>query len=45
VHDQITRDKYGLGIVLAVEGETALLVDFGMHKVRVLIPCAKLMAL
>jgi hypothetical protein len=45
VHDQITHDKYGLGVVLAVEGDTALLVDFGTHKMRVVIPCAKLMKL
>jgi hypothetical protein len=45
VHDQITHDKYGLGVVLAVEGDTALLVDFGTHKVRVAIPCAKLVKL
>jgi hypothetical protein len=45
VHDQITHDKYGLGVVLAVEGDTVLLVDFGTHKVRVVIPCAKVVKL
>jgi hypothetical protein len=45
VHDQVTHDKYGLGVVLGVEGDTAVLVDFGTHKVRVAIPCAKLIKL
>ena len=45
VHDQVTHDRYGLGVVMAVEGDSAVYVDFGTHKVRVVIPCAKLIKL
>ena len=40
--DLVTHDKYGLGSVLSVEGQTAVLVDFGTQRVRVALPCAKL---
>jgi hypothetical protein len=40
--DQVTHDKYGLGRVVVVEDETALVVDFGSRQVRILTPCAKL---
>jgi len=40
--DQVTHDKYGLGRVVLVEDETALVVDFGSRQVRILTPCAKL---
>jgi hypothetical protein len=43
--DLVTHDKYGLGTVLEVEGEVAVLVDFGTHRVRVALPCAKLFKL
>jgi len=42
VQDQVTHDKYGLGLVVSVEDDTALVIDFGTHKVRVTTPCAKL---
>ncbi len=42
VEDQVTHDKYGLGRVLSVEGDTALVIDFGTHRVRITLPCAKL---
>jgi hypothetical protein len=42
VHDLVTHDKYGLGTVTAVEGDDIILVDFGVHKARISIPCAKL---
>jgi hypothetical protein len=42
VQDQVTHDKYGLGRVVSVEDDTALVVDFGTHKVRITTPCAKL---
>jgi hypothetical protein len=48
VHDQVTHDKYGLGVVIGVEGaegEGALLIDFGPHKAWITIPCAKLFKL
>ncbi len=43
--DQVTHDKYGLGRVVGVEGESAVLVDFGSHQLRIKTPCAKLMRL
>lgn len=42
VHDQVTHDKYGLGRVVSVEDETALVIDFGSHQMRITTPCAKL---
>jgi len=45
LRDQVTHDKYGLGVVIGVEGETAVLVDFGTHKGRIALPCAKLFKL
>jgi hypothetical protein len=42
VHDQVTHDKYGLGVVIGVEAQVAVLVDFGVHQERIPVPCAKL---
>jgi hypothetical protein len=42
VGDQVTHDKYGLGRVILVEGEDAVMVDFGSRRVRLLSPFAKL---
>jgi hypothetical protein len=42
VHDQVTHDRYGLGVILAVEDAAAVLVDFGPHQLRIPLPCAKL---
>jgi hypothetical protein len=41
VSDQVTHDKYGLGVILGVE-DGAVLVDFRPHQRRILIPCTKL---
>ena len=41
VHDQVTHDKYGLGVILGVEDD-AVLVDFRPQQRRILLPCAKL---
>ena len=41
IHDQVTHDKYGLGVVLAVEDQ-AVLVDFRPDQRRIPLPCAKL---
>jgi hypothetical protein len=41
VHDQVTHDKYGLGVVLGVEDD-AVLVDFRPAQRRILLPCTKL---
>jgi hypothetical protein len=42
LHDLVTHDKYGLGSILAVEGEAAVVVDFGAQRLRVALPCGKL---
>ena len=42
VRDQVTHDTYGLGRVIGVEVDTALMVDFGSCRVRIMTPCAKL---
>ena len=39
--DQVTHDKYGLGVVLGVE-DHAVLVDFRPDQRRIPLPCAKL---
>ena len=41
VHDQVTHDKYGLGVIVGAEDD-AVLVDFGPHQRRITLPCAKL---
>jgi hypothetical protein len=40
--DQVTHDKYGLGRVIRVEDDIAVVVDFGTQQVRIVMPCAKL---
>jgi hypothetical protein len=40
--DQVTHDKYGLGRVVKVENDTAVVIDFGTQQVRIKTPCAKL---
>jgi hypothetical protein len=42
VLDQVTHDKYGLGRVVLVEDDDAVIVSFGSRKVRVLSPFATL---
>jgi hypothetical protein len=42
VHDQVTHDKYGLGVVIGVEPDVAVLVDFGSQQARIRAPYAKL---
>jgi hypothetical protein len=42
VQDLVTHDKYGLGRVIRVEDDTALIVEFGPRQVRILSPFAKL---
>ncbi len=42
VQDQVTHDKYGLGRVIGVEDDTALVIDFGSRQVRIMTPFAKL---
>jgi hypothetical protein len=40
--DQVTHDKYGLGVVISVEDDASLIIDFGGRRVRITTPCAKL---
>lgn len=42
VQDQVTHDKYGLGRVIGVEDEIAVLVDFGSRQERITTPDNKL---
>ena len=42
VQDLVTHDKYGLGRVIRVEDDTALVIAFGSRQVRILSPYAKL---
>jgi hypothetical protein len=42
VLDQVSHDKYGLGRVIQVEDDDAVVVDFGSCRVRILWPFARL---
>ncbi len=42
VQDRVTHDKYGLGRVISVQDDAALVIDFGSRRVRITMPCAKL---
>jgi hypothetical protein len=42
LHDQVTHDKYGLGVVLGVEEGVAVLVDFHPRRLRILAPYSKM---
>jgi len=43
--DLVSHDKYGLGSVLDVEDQVAVVVDFGTHRRRITLPCARLVKL
>jgi hypothetical protein len=43
--DLVTHDKYGLGRVILVEGDTAVVVDFAPRRVRILTPFARMVKL
>jgi len=45
VDDLVTHDKYGLGRVIRVEDATVILVDFGTVRLRIVLPCTKLIKL
>ncbi|KDN84622.1 hypothetical protein [Kitasatospora cheerisanensis] len=36
--ERVTHDTHGLGRVIGVEGDTAVLVDFGSHQQRITAP-------
>ncbi len=40
--DMVTHDKYGLGRVVRVEDDTAVIVDFGTQHVRIATPCTRM---
>jgi hypothetical protein len=42
VDDLVTHDKYGLGRVVLVEGDTAVVVDFAPRRVRITTPFARM---
>jgi hypothetical protein len=42
VGDLVTDDQHGLGRIIGVEEETAVLVDFGSRRVRIPTPYSKL---
>lgn len=42
LHDLVSHDKYGLGRVILVEGDEAVVVDFAATKVRITRPFARM---
>ena len=38
----MTHDRYGLGRIILVEGDTAVVVDFAPRKVRITTPFARM---
>ena len=40
--DLVTHDKYGLGRIVLVEGDSAVVVDFAPRKVRIMTPFARM---
>lgn len=40
--DMVTHDKYGLGRVISVESDVAVVVDFAPRKVRITTPFARM---
>jgi hypothetical protein len=45
VHDQVTHDKYGLGVVVSIDDDNVVLVDFGTAQARIASPYPKLVKL
>jgi hypothetical protein len=45
LHDLVTHEKYGLGRVILLEGDTAVVVDFAPMKVRIMAPFARMIRL
>jgi hypothetical protein len=45
LNDLVTHDKYGLGRVILVESDTAVVVDFAPKKVRITAPFARMIKL
>ncbi|WP_377267099.1 hypothetical protein [Peterkaempfera sp. SMS 1(5)a] len=40
--DRVTHDEFGLGRVVGVEDEIAVLVDFGPHQERIMSPYSRM---
>jgi len=45
LNDLVTHDKYGLGRVILVEDDTAVVVDFTSRKVRIMAPFPRMIKL
>ncbi|WP_441247736.1 hypothetical protein [Kitasatospora sp. McL0602] len=45
VGDRVNHDRYGLGRITGVEGEAAVIVDFGAQRLRCASPFPKLVKL
>ncbi|WP_336204344.1 hypothetical protein [Nonomuraea sp. LPB2021202275-12-8] len=45
MQDKVSHDKYGLGLVIGVEEDIAVLVDFGTETHRIIAPYPKLFKL
>ena len=45
MQDQVTHEKYGLGRIISVEGDMAVVVAFGERQIRIALPCAKMIKL
>jgi hypothetical protein len=45
VDDLVTHEKYGLGRVVLVEGDTAVVIDFAPRRVRIMSPFARMIKL
>jgi predicted 2-oxoglutarate/Fe(II)-dependent dioxygenase YbiX len=45
VDDLVTHDKYGLGRVVLVEGDAAVVVDFAPRRVRITTPFTRMTTL
>ena len=42
MQDQVTHDKYGLGRVIDVEDDAAVVIDFGSRQERITTPFSQL---
>lgn len=42
MNDRVSHDRYGLGVVIGVEDDVAVLVDFGSRQERITTPFNKL---
>ncbi|MEU7899252.1 hypothetical protein AB0B45_41160 [Nonomuraea sp. NPDC049152] len=45
LQDWVSHDKYGLGSVIGVEEDVAVIVDFGAEKLRIVAPYPRLFKL